>query len=63
MAKRVLEGVRLVSVFGESRDLDLSPSRSDLVVKSYRFAVLVQNREILNLSMVSGPVLLKWIEN
>ena len=52
-----LEGIRLVSAFGESRDLVLSPSRSDLVVQSSRFAVLVQNREILNLSMVSGPVL------
>ena len=53
------EGIRLVSGFGESRDLVLTPSRSDLVVQSSRFAVLVQNREILNLSMVSGPVFKK----
>ena len=52
-----LEGIRLVSAFGESRDLVLSPSRSNLVVQSSRFAVLMQNRAILNLSMVSGPVL------
>ena len=54
-----LGGIGLVSAFGESRDLVLSPSRSDLVVQSSRFAVLVGNREILNLSMVSGPVFKK----
>ena len=41
----------------ESRDLLLSPSHSDLVVQSSRFARFVRNREILDLSMVSGPVL------
>ena len=52
-----MEGIRLVSAFGESRDLVLTPSRSDLVVvESSRFAVLVGNREILKLSMVSGSV-------
>ena len=35
------------------------PSRSNLVVQSFRFAVLVGNHEILNLSMVSGPVFKK----
>ena len=54
--KWFLDGVRLVSAFGKSGDLVLSPSRSDLVVQSSRFVVLVQNREILNLSMVSGLV-------
>ena len=53
-----MEGRRLVRAFGESRDLVLSPSRSDLVVQScYFFGVA--NREIYNLGMVSGPVLLK----
>ena len=52
-----LEGIRLVSAFGESRDLVLTPSRSDLVVQSSRFAVLVGSREILKLGTVSGPVL------
>ena len=51
-----LEGIGLVSGFGESRDLVLSPSRSDLVVQSSRFDELVGNREVYNLSMVSGPV-------
>ena len=32
-----LEGIRLVRAFGESRDLVLSPSRSDLVVQSCYF--------------------------
>ena len=45
-----------LAFFGGSRDLVLTPSRSDLVVQSSRCAVLVGNREILNLSMVSGPV-------
>ena len=49
----------MVSGFGESRDLVLSPSRSDLVVQSCYFFCRVANREIYNLSMVSGPVLLK----
>ena len=49
------EGIRLVSALGESRDLVFSPSRSVLVVQSSRFAGFVRNREILNLSMVSGP--------
>ena len=53
-----LEGVRLVSAFGESRDLVLLQNRLDLVVQSSSFAVLVGNREILKLGMVSGPVLL-----
>ena len=39
--------------------LFFSPSRSDLVVQSFRFDGFLQNREILNLSMVAGPVLLK----
>ena len=43
--------------------LILLPSRSDLVVHSYRFDVLVGNHEILNLSMVSGPVLEQVIKN
>ena len=50
-----LEGVRLVRAFGESRSFVLSPSRSDLVVQSSRFDEFVENREIYNLSMVSGP--------
>ena len=54
-----LGDIRLVNAFGENRDLVLSPSRSDLVVQSSRFAVLVGNREILNLSMVSGPAFKK----
>ena len=59
--KRVffLEGIRLVSAFGESRDLVLTPSRSDLVVQSSRFFWRNPRREIYNLGMVSGPVLLK----
>mgnify|MGYP006873592981 CR=1 FL=1 len=61
--KRVfLEGIRLVSAFGESRDLVCSPCRSDLVVQSSRFAVLVGNREILKLSMVPEPVLKKMFK-
>ena len=43
----------------ESDKLVLSPSRSDLVVQSSRFDVLVGNRDILNLSMISGPVFKK----
>ena len=39
-------------------NLVCSPSRSDLVVQSSRFDEFVGNREIYNLSMVSGPVLL-----
>ena len=54
-----LGGIRLVRGFGESRDLVLSPSRSDLVVQSSRFDEFVGNREIYNLSMVSGPALKK----
>ena len=45
-SKRVfLGGIRLVRGFGESRDLLLSPSRSDLVVQSCYF-FRVANREI-----------------
>ena len=40
-------------------DLVFSPSRSNLGLVSSRFAGFVRNREILNLGMVSGPVLLK----
>ena len=47
----------MVRAFGESRDLVFSPSRSNLGLVSSRLAGFVQNREILNLSMVSGPVL------
>ena len=54
-----LEGIRLVRAFGESRDLVFSPSRSNLGLVSSRFAGFVQNREIYNLGMVSGPALLK----
>ena len=54
-----LEGIRLVRAFGESRDLVFSPSRSNLGLVSSRFAGFVRNREIYNLGMVSGPVLLK----
>ena len=54
-----LEGIRLVSAFGESRDLVFSPSRSNLGLVSSRLAGFVRNREIYNLGMVSGPVLLK----
>ena len=54
-----LEGIRLVRAFGESRDPVLSPSRSNLGLVSSRLAGFVRNREILNLSMVSAPVLLK----
>ena len=50
-----LEGIRLVRAFGESRDLVLSPSRSDLVVQSF-FIFRVANREIYNLGMVLDPV-------
>ena len=45
--------------FVESRDLVFSPSRSNLGLVSSRLAGLVHNREIYNLSMVSGLVLLK----
>ena len=51
-----LEGVRLVRAFGESRDLVFSPSRSNLGLVSSRLAGFMRNREIYNLSMVSGPV-------
>ena len=54
-----LEGIRLVSVFGESRDLGFSRIRSNLGLVSSRLGQPVANREIYNLSMVSGPVLLK----
>ena len=40
-------------------DLVFSPSRSNLGLVSSRFAGFVRNREIYNLGMVSGPVLLK----
>ena len=43
-------------------NLVFSPSRSDLVVQSSRFAGFVQNREISNLSMVSGTVLLNNLQ-
>ena len=43
----------------ESRDLLFLPSRSNLGLVSSRLAGLVWNREIYNLGMVSGPVLLK----
>ena len=49
----------MVRAFGESRDLVFSPSRSILGLVSSRLAGFVQNREIYNLGMVSGPVLLK----
>ena len=52
-----LEGIRLVRAFGESGDLVFSLSRSNLGLVSSRFAGFVQNREIYNLSMVSGSVL------
>ena len=39
--------------------LFLSPSRSNLGLVSSRLAGFVRNREIYNLGMVSGPVLLK----
>ena len=54
-----MEGIRLVSAFGESRDLVLTPSRSDLVVQSSRFFWRNPRREIYSLGMVSGPVLFK----
>ena len=54
-----LGGIRLVRGFGESRDLLLSPRRSDLVVQTSRFDVFAGNREIYKLSMVSAPVLKK----
>ena len=63
-SKRVfLEGIRLVWGFGESRDLVFSPSRSNLGLVSSRFAGFVRNREIYNLGMVSGPVLLRIMGN
>ena len=40
-------------------DLVFSPSRSNLGLVSSRLAGFVRNREIYNLGMVSGPVLLK----
>ena len=49
----------MVRAFGESRDLVFSPSRSNLGLVSSRLAGFVRNREIYNLGMVSGPVLLK----
>ena len=54
-----LEGVRLVSGLSESRELVFSPSRSNLGLVSSRFRGFVRNREIYNLGMDSGPVLLK----
>ena len=54
-----LERLRLVGGFGESRDLVFSPSRSNLGLVRSRLAGFVRNREIYNLGMVSGPVLLK----
>ena len=42
-----------------SRNLVLSPSRSDLVVQSSRFFWPNHRREIYNLGMVSELVLLK----
>ena len=42
-----------------SRNLVFSPSRLYLGLVSSRFAGFVRNREIYNLDMVSGPVLLK----
>ena len=54
-----MEGIRLVRAFGESRDLVFSPSRSNLGLVSFRLTGFVRNREIYNLGMVSGPVLLK----
>ena len=53
------EGMHLVRVFGEIRELVFSPSRSNLGLASSRLAGFVRNREIYNLGMVSGPVLLK----
>ena len=55
----ILEGIRLVSAFGESRDLGFSPSRSILGLVSSRLAGFVRNREIYNLGMVSRLVLKK----
>ena len=54
-----MEGIRLVRVFGESLDLVFLPSRSNLGLVSFRLARFVRNREIYNLGMVSGLVLLK----
>ena len=54
--------IRLGRAFGERRDLVFSlfsPSRPNLGLVSSRFAGCVRNREISNLGMVSGPVLLK----
>ena len=59
-SKRVFwKGIRLVGGLGESRELVFSPSRSNLGLASSRLAGFVRNREIYNLGMVSGPVLLK----
>ena len=41
-----LEGIRLVRAFGESRDLVLSPSRSDLVVQSCYFFPCSKSRDL-----------------
>ena len=49
----------MVGGFGGSRDLVFSPSRSNLGLVSSRLAGFVRDREIHNLGMVSGPVLLK----
>ena len=57
--KRVFWKVCLVSACGESRDLVFSPSRSNLGLVSSRLGQPLANHEIYNLSMVSGPVLLK----
>ena len=46
----------------KSRNLLLSPSRSDLVVQSFYFLKKIALGEIYNLSMVSGPVF-KQIKN
>ena len=49
-------GYRSLGGNHKKRKLVLSPSRSDLVVQSSRFDVLVGNREIYKLTMVSGSV-------
>ena len=49
----------MVSGLSESPELVFSPSRSNLGLVSSRLAGFVRNREIYNLGMVSGPVLLK----
>ena len=49
----------MVRAFGESRDLVFLPSRLNLGLVSSRLARFVRNREIYNLGMVVGRVLLK----